>query len=76
MKAASEMKTAAVLGAGTMGAGIAQVCAQAIKRVDSVDWMDLGSPEAIWHLWVEDFQVPGEAPKGRNGLRCWSNAGR
>lgn len=35
--------------------GAAQVCAQAIKRVDGVDWMDLGSPEAIWHLWVEGF---------------------
>ena len=37
--------------------GAAQVCAQAIKRVDGVDWMDLGSPEAIWHLWVEDFMA-------------------
>lgn len=35
--------------------GAAQVCAEAIKRVDGVDWMDLGSPEAIWHLWVEGF---------------------
>ncbi len=35
--------------------GAAQVCAASIKRVDGVDWMDLGSPEAIWHLWVEDF---------------------
>lgn len=35
--------------------GAAQVCAQSIKRVDGVDWMDLGSPEAIWHLWVEGF---------------------
>lgn len=37
--------------------GAAQVCAQAIKRVDNVDWMDLGSPEAMWHLWVEDFMT-------------------
>lgn len=35
--------------------GAAQVCAEAITRVDGVDWMDLGSPEAIWHLWVEGF---------------------
>lgn len=35
--------------------GAAQVCAQSIKRVDGVDWFDLGSPEAIWHLWVEGF---------------------
>ncbi len=37
--------------------GAAQVCAQSIKRVDGVDWMDLGSPEAIWHLWVEGFMA-------------------
>ncbi len=35
--------------------GAAQVCAERITRVDGVDWMDLGSPEAIWHLWVEAF---------------------
>jgi len=37
--------------------GAAQVCAASIKRVDGVDWFDLGSPEAIWHLWVEDFMA-------------------
>jgi len=37
--------------------GAAQVCAERITRVDGVDWMDLGSPEAIWHLWVERFPV-------------------
>lgn len=35
--------------------GAAQVCAERVTRVDGVDWMDLGSPEAIWHLWVERF---------------------
>ena len=35
--------------------GSAQVYAERITRVDGVDWMDLGSPEAIWHLWVEKF---------------------
>ncbi len=35
--------------------GAAQVYAERITRVDGVDWMDLGSPEAIWHLWVERF---------------------
>jgi fumarate hydratase class I len=35
--------------------GAAQVAASRISRVDGVDWMDLGSPEAIWHLWVERF---------------------
>ncbi len=37
--------------------GAAQVCAERIVRVDGVDWFDLGSPEAIWHLWVERFPV-------------------
>ncbi len=37
--------------------GAAQVCANSIKRVDKADWEDLGSPEAIWHLWVEDFMA-------------------
>ena len=37
--------------------GAAQVCAASIKRVDAVDWLDLGLPEAIWHLWVEDFMA-------------------
>jgi tartrate/fumarate subfamily iron-sulfur-dependent hydro-lyase beta chain len=35
--------------------GAAQVCAERITRVDGADWMDLGSPEAIWHLWVDRF---------------------
>jgi fumarate hydratase class I len=35
--------------------GAAQVYAERITRVDGVDWMDLGSPEAIWHLWAERF---------------------
>lgn len=37
--------------------GAAQVCAERIVAVDGVDWMDLGSPEAIWHLRVERFPV-------------------
>jgi fumarate hydratase class I len=37
--------------------GAAQFCAEKITRVDGVDWLDLGSPEAIWHLWVEKFPV-------------------
>ena len=35
--------------------GAAQVCAERITAVEGVDWMDLGSPEAIWHLRVEKF---------------------
>ena len=37
--------------------GAAQVLAEKIKSVDSVHWQDLGSPEAIWELSVEDFPV-------------------
>lgn len=37
--------------------GAAQVAAQRIVGVDGVDWMDLGSPEAIWHLRVDKFPV-------------------
>ena len=37
--------------------GAAQVCAERITRVDGVDWMDLGSPEAVWHLWAEKFPL-------------------
>lgn len=35
--------------------GAAQVYAERITAVAGVDWMDLGSPEAIWHLSVERF---------------------
>jgi fumarate hydratase subunit beta len=35
--------------------GAAQVLAEKIKSVDNVYWKDLGSPEAIWELSVEDF---------------------
>ena len=37
--------------------GAAQVLAEKIKSVDNVYWEDLGSPEAIWELSVEDFPV-------------------
>lgn len=37
--------------------GAAQVLAQNIISVDNVYWEDLGSPEAIWELTVEDFPV-------------------
>ncbi len=37
--------------------GAAQVLAERIKSVDNVYWRDLGSPEAIWELTVEDFPV-------------------
>lgn len=37
--------------------GAAQVLAEKIKSVDNVFWRDLGSPEAIWELSVEEFPV-------------------
>lgn len=37
--------------------GAAQVLAEKIKSVDNVFWKDLGSPEAIWELSVEEFPV-------------------
>jgi fumarate hydratase subunit beta len=37
--------------------GAAQVLAERIVSVDNVYWEDLGSPEAIWELTVEDFPV-------------------
>lgn len=35
--------------------GAAQVLAEKIISVDNVYWKDLGSPEAIWELTVEEF---------------------
>ncbi len=37
--------------------GAAQVLAEKIKSVDNVYWRDLGSPEAIWELTVDEFPV-------------------
>jgi fumarate hydratase class I len=35
--------------------GAAQFYARAIKRVDGVSLLEFGTPEAMWHLTVEDF---------------------
>ena len=43
----------AVYGAFTGGAGV--LAAKAIKHVKGVEWIDLGMPEAMWILEVEDF---------------------
>ncbi len=43
----------AVYGAFTGGAAV--LAAKAIKNVKGVDWSDLGMPEAMWILQVEDF---------------------
>jgi fumarate hydratase subunit beta len=46
-------KYGAVYGAFTGGAAI--LAARAIKSVRSVEWLDLGMPEAMWILEVEEF---------------------
>jgi fumarate hydratase class I len=35
--------------------GAAQFYARSIKKVDGVSLLDFGTPEAMWHLTVEDF---------------------
>jgi len=53
-KTADAMKQyGAVYGAFTGGAAV--LAAKAIKQVKSVEWSDLGMPEALWILEVEDF---------------------
>jgi fumarate hydratase subunit beta len=46
-------KYGAVYGAFTGGAAI--LAAKAIRSVRSVEWLDLGMPEAMWILEVEEF---------------------
>lgn len=46
-------KQGAVYGAFTGGAAI--LAAKAIKNVKGVEWLDLGTPEALWIFQVEDF---------------------
>lgn len=46
-------KHGAVYGAFTGGAAI--LAAKAIKSVKGVEWLDLGTPEALWIFEVEDF---------------------
>jgi len=46
-------KYGAVYGAFTGGAAI--LAARAIKNVRSVEWLDLGTPEALWVFEVKEF---------------------
>lgn len=46
-------KCGAVYGAFTGGAAI--LAAKAIKQVKNVEWLDLGMPEALWIMQIEDF---------------------
>ena len=53
-KTADAMKKyGAIYGAFTGGAAV--LAAKAIKHVKSLEWSDLGMPEAMWVLEVEDF---------------------
>ncbi|MEM3640337.1 MAG: FumA C-terminus/TtdB family hydratase beta subunit [Candidatus Bathyarchaeia archaeon] len=46
-------KYGAVYGSFTGGAAV--LAAKAIKNVKGVEWLDLGTPEALWIFEVEDF---------------------
>jgi fumarate hydratase subunit beta len=46
-------KYGAIYGAFTGGAAI--LAAKAIKEVKNVEWLDLGMPEAMWIMEVEEF---------------------
>ncbi|MBE6499923.1 MAG: fumarate hydratase [Methanobrevibacter thaueri] len=35
--------------------GCAALYVDAVENIDSVDWLDLGMPEAMWNLKVKDF---------------------
>jgi fumarate hydratase subunit beta len=53
-KTVDAMKTyGAVYGAFTGGAAV--LAAKAIKKVKALEWLDLGMPEALWILEVENF---------------------
>lgn len=51
--AAAMKKYGAVYGAFTGGAAV--LAAKAIRRISSVEWLDLGMPEALWIMEVEKF---------------------
>jgi len=46
-------KYGAVYGAFTGGAAV--LAAKAVKKVKAVEWLDLGTPEALWVFEVEEF---------------------
>ncbi|HUT80049.1 MAG TPA: FumA C-terminus/TtdB family hydratase beta subunit [Candidatus Bathyarchaeia archaeon] len=51
--AAAMQKYGAVYGAFTGGAAV--LAAKAVKKVKGVEWLDLGTPEALWIFEVEEF---------------------
>ncbi|MCF2142210.1 MAG: FumA C-terminus/TtdB family hydratase beta subunit [Candidatus Heimdallarchaeota archaeon] len=50
---AAMKKVGAVYGAFTGGAAV--LAAKAVKKVKGVEWLDLGTPEALWIFEVEEF---------------------
>ena len=50
---AAMKKVGAVYGAFTGGAAV--LAAKAVKKVKDVQWLDLGTPEALWIFEVEEF---------------------
>ena len=51
--AAAMKKYGAVYGAFTGGAAV--LAAKAVKKVKAAEWLDLGTPEALWVFEVEEF---------------------
>ena len=51
--AAAMKKYGAVYGAFTGGAAV--LAAKSIKKVTGVEWLDLGTPEALWIFEAEEF---------------------
>ncbi|MBN1328945.1 MAG: fumarate hydratase C-terminal domain-containing protein [Candidatus Heimdallarchaeota archaeon] len=50
---AAMQKYGAIYGAFTGGAAV--LAAKAVKKVKGVEWLDLGTPEALWIFEVEEF---------------------
>ena len=49
----AQAKFGCVYGAFTGGAAV--LAANAVKKVKGAEWLDLGTPEALWIFEVEDF---------------------
>jgi fumarate hydratase class I len=50
--------------------GAAQYYARCIERVEGVDLLDLGTPEAMWHLRVKDFPAMVTMDAAGNSLHA------
>lgn len=55
--------------------GAAVMAAQGMARVEGVDWLDLGMPEAVWHLQAEGFG-PLIVAIDANGHSLYEDVGR